>query len=333
MAKSRLTLQQIASRTGVSTPTISRVLNGRPDVAPATRERVLKVLRESDYKPRGASAVPTSTGHIEVVFDALANPNNQYILRGVIAAAEADGVYVGVSIMPDRVAAATWAHNLARAGRAGVIVVTSRLTAEQLLHLRQDSLPLVLVDPINPIDEVPSVGVNNWQGGLRATQHLIELGHRRIALLRGYECLVDDARYQGYLSALGAAGIAADPTLAVRTDFQFEPAVEASMNLLSQPNPPTAIFAANDMAALGAIRASQSLGMTVPDDLSVVGFDDSVYASVCTPGLTTIAQPLSEMGETAYRLLADQIRGLPRPSANLELSAILVRRDSTGAPR
>jgi LacI family transcriptional regulator len=333
VAKNRLTLQEIAERTGVSTPTISRVLNGRPDVAPATRERVLKVLREADYRPRGASAVPTSASHIEVVFDALVNPNNQDILRGVISAADGAGVHVAVSILPHRVTAASWAHDLARAGRAGVIVVTSRLSAEQQLRLRQDSLPLVLVDPINPIDEVPSVGVNNWQGGLRATQHLIDLGHRRIGMLRGYECLVDDARFQGYISALSGAGIALDHSIIARTDFRFEPAVEAAGRLLRQPHPPTAIFAANDLAALGAIRAGQALGISIPEDLSVIGFDDSVYARVSTPGLTSIVQPFSEMGETAYRLLEDQIRGVPRPTSNLELSAILVRRESTAAPR
>ncbi len=260
-----MTLQQIAERAGVSTPTISKVLNGRPDVAPATRERVLQVLHEQQYLPRGASALPSAHQHVELVFDALKNPNNLEILREIVKAAGEHGGHVAVSTVPENMNARRWIHELERVGRAGVIMVTSRLTPEQQRRLQEAALPLVLIDPINSVDgPVPSVGATNWRGGVTAVQHLLELGHRRIAMLRGYECLVDDARYHGYAAAITEAGIALDPVLVERADFRFEPAVLAAEKILRLPDRPTGMFAANDLEALGVIEAARRLGLGVP---------------------------------------------------------------------
>src|SRR4051794_17160318 len=179
----RMTLQQVAERVGVSAPTISKVLNGRPDVAPATRERVLQVLREHEYEPRGASALPMAHKHIEMVFDALNNPNNLAMMKGVIRATAEDGSHLAVSAVAPDTSARQWVNELRRTGRSGVIMVTSRLSADQLKRLDEAALPLVLIDPINPIDQpLPSVGVGNWHGGRTAAQHLLDLGHRRIAM-------------------------------------------------------------------------------------------------------------------------------------------------------
>ncbi|MFZ1117110.1 MAG: LacI family DNA-binding transcriptional regulator, partial [Propionibacteriaceae bacterium] len=252
-----MTLQQIAERAGVSTPTISKVLNGRPDVAPATRERVLQVLHEQQYLPRGASALPSVNKHVELVFDALKNPNNLEILREIVKAAGEHGGHVAVSTVPENMNARRWIHELERVGRAGVIMVTSRLTPEQQRRLQEAALPLVLIDPINSVDgPVPSVGATNWRGGVSAVQHLLELGHRRIAMLRGYECLVDDARYHGYAAAISEAGIALDPSLVERADFRFQPAVSAAERILRLPERPTGMFAANDLEALGVLEAA-----------------------------------------------------------------------------
>jgi LacI family transcriptional regulator len=325
-----MTLQQVAEHAGVSTPTISKVLNGRPDVAPATRERVLRVLREHDYVPRGASTLPMAHKHIELVFDALNNPNNLAMMKGVIQAATEHASHVAVSTVAEDINARQWVNELKRTGRAGIIMVTSRLSAEQLKRLDEAALPLVLIDPINPVDQpLPSVGVSNWQGGLTAVQHLLELGHRRIAMLRGYECLVDDARYHGYAAALSGWGIDIDRDLVARANFHFEPAVRAAAKVLRLPDPPTAVFAANDLEALGVIEAARQNGLSVPHDVSVVGFDDSLYASASSPGLTTLRQPLVQMGETAYRILSDLIQGRPMASARVELAATLVVRGST----
>lgn len=330
----RMTLQEIAQRAGVSTPTISKVLNGRPDVAPATRERILRVLHEQQYLPRGASTLPMAHRHIELVFDALTSPNNLEMMRGVLQAAAEQGGHVAVSTVPENVNPRLWVNELDRVGRVGLIMVTSGLSSEQHKRLQEAALPHVLIDPINPVDQsVPSVGASNWQGGMSAVQHLLELGHRRIAMLRGYECLVDDARYHGYVAALSARGIAVDKAPIGRGDFLFGPSVTAAEEILSSRNPPTAVFAANDLEALGVMEAARRTGLSVPADLSVVGFDDSVYASVSSPQLTTVRQPFVQMGEVAYQLLSDQIDGRNPASVRVELAATLVVRDSTAPPR
>ena len=328
-----MTLQQVAQRAGVSTPTISKVLNGRPDVAPATRERVLRVLREEQYLPRGASALPLANKHIELVFDALRNPNNLEIMSGIIEAADEQSGHVAVSILPPNVNTRHWIHELERFGRAGVIMVTSRLSAEQQSSLVEAAIPLVLIDPLNPVDEpVASVGASNWQGGVTAVQHLLELGHRRIAMLRGYECLVDDARYHGYSAALTEAGIDVDPGLVDRADFRVAPAVAAAEKILRRRDRPTAVFAANDHEAVGVIEAARRLGLSVPGDLSVVGFDDNVLAAASSPPLTSVRQPFAQMGAVAYRILTDQMEGREPNSIRVELATTLIHRESTAPP-
>jgi LacI family transcriptional regulator len=329
----RMTLQQIAERAGVSTPTISKVLNGRPDVAPATRERVLQVLHEEQYLPRGASALPFAHKHIELVFDALENPNNLEILHEIIKAAAEHGSHVAVSTLPENMNARQWIHELERVGRAGVIMVTARLTPEQQRRLQEAVLPLVLIDPINSVEgPVASVAATNWQGGMTAVQHLLDLGHRRIAMLRGYDCLVDDARYHGYAAALAEAGVALDPSLIQRADFRFEPAVSAAEKILSSPDRPTGMFAANDLEALGVMEAARRQGLSVPGDLSVVGFDDSLLAATSSPQLTTVRQPFAEMGQVALRLLTDQMEGREPNSLRVELATTLIVRGSTAPP-
>jgi LacI family transcriptional regulator len=329
-----MTLQQIAQRAGVSTPTISKVLNGRPDVAPATRERILRVLHEQQYLPRGASTLPMAHKHIELVFDALTNPNNLDIMRGVVQAATEHGGHVAVSTVPENVNPRLWMNELDRVGRVGLIMVTSRLTSEQHKRLQEAALPIVLIDPINPVEQsLPSVGTSNWQGGMNAVQHLLALGHRRIAVVRGFDCLVDDARYHGYVAALSGYGIAVDTALVGRGDFVFEASVTVAEEILSKPCRPTAVFAANDLGALGAIEAARRTGLKVPSDLSVVGFDDSVYASVSSPPLTTVRQPFVQMGEVAYQLLTDQIEGRDPAPVRVELAATVVVRDSTAPPQ
>jgi LacI family transcriptional regulator len=270
---------------------------------------------------------------IELVFDALDNPNNLAMMNGVLEAAAEEGGHVAVSTMDDSVSASQWVNELSRVGRAGLIMVTSRLSAEQHKRMDEASLPLVLIDPIDPIDpgdqSLASVGVSNWQGALTAVRHLLSLGHRRIAMLRGYECVVDEARYHGYLAALSAQDIAVDRALVKRGNFRFEPALRAARKLLRLSDPPTAVFAANDLEALGVIEAARMEGLSVPHDVSVVGFDDSLLASTSSPPLTTVRQPFAQMGQVAYRILSDLIAGRQVASPRVELAASLIVREST----
>ena len=272
--------------------------------------------------------------HIELVFDALTNPNNLEMLRGVLQAAAEQGSHVVVSTIPENVNPRQWVNELDRVGRVGLIMVTSRLSSEQHKRLQEAALPLVLIDPINPVDpSLPSVGATNWQGGMSAVQHLLDSGHRRIAMIRGYQCLVDDARYHGYVAALSGCGIGVDERLTARGDFRFQPTVTAAEEILRSPRPPTAFFAANDLEALGVMEAARRIGLSVPGDLSVVGFDDSVYASASSPPLTTVRQPFVQMGEVACQLLIDQMEERDPASVRVELAATLVIRESTAPPR
>jgi LacI family transcriptional regulator, galactose operon repressor len=272
--------------------------------------------------------------HIELVFDALTNPNNLEMMQGVLQAAAGQGSHVAVSTIPENVNPRQWVNELDRVGRVGLIMVILRLSSEQQKRLQEAALPLVLIDPINPLDpSLPSVGATNWQGGMSAVQHLLDLSHRRIAMIRGYQCPVDDARYHGYVAALSGCGIAVDEHLIGRGDFRFQPTVTVAEEILRLPRRPTAVFAANDLEALGVMEAARRLGLCVPSDLSVVGFDDSMYASASSPQLTTVRQPFVQMGEVAYQLLADQMEGRDPASVRVELAATLVIRDSTAQLR
>jgi LacI family xylobiose transport system transcriptional regulator len=202
-------------------------------------------------------------------------------------------------------------------------------------QLATRNIPFVVLDPAGePDSDVSSVGSGNWAGGLAATRHLIELGHRRIAMINGpQEMLCSRARLSGYRSALDEAGIPFDPTIIDSGTFHYEDGVVAGTKLLTMENRPTAIFAGNDLQAFGVYEAARLLGLTVPDDISVVGYDDVPSASWVGPGLTTVRQPLIEMAEQATRLVLS-MRDDPHPKlVRLDLATSLVVRASTAPPR
>jgi LacI family transcriptional regulator len=192
----------------------------------------------------------------------------------------------------------------------------------------------VVVDPLMPLDErIPSVSAAHTSGAHHAMGHLLGLGHRRIAAITGPRGWVaTEDRRRGYHSALAAAGILPRPELEADSDFEIGGGVEAAGYLLDLPEPPTAIFAFNDNLAIGAIQAARSRGVRVPEDLSVVGFDDIEHATIVTPTLTTVRQPLAEMGRTAVSLLMRLLEGHSFETLRVELATRLVVRESTAPP-
>lgn len=329
-SQGRLTLRQIAETAGVSQPTISKVLNGRGDVAPDTRRRVLKLLRDHEYTPRGATSVPHAAKHIELAFDALVTPNNLEMMRGVIDAMTARNIHVAVSLYPADTRSDLWINELQRAGRSGVVMVTSRLSPAQQTRLSEADLPIVVIDPINPPDpSIVSVGASNWQGGMSAVEHLIQLGHTRIGIIRGRKSVCDTARYHGAAAAMAAHGLALEDQLVERGEFRFDESIPAATHILDRADRPTAIFAANDLAALGAIEAARRLGLRVPDDLSIIGFDDGLLARTASPPLTTVRQPFYDMGIAAASALNDLIHTGTSLSSRIELATQLIVREST----
>jgi LacI family transcriptional regulator len=326
-AGSRTTLSSVAAAAGVSLATVSKVVNDRHDVAPATRERVRRLLEQHNYSRPGRRRGRSRS--VELVMRALDSEWAVEIIRGVTGS----DLDVVVSTMPT--AAATWADDVAAAGRAGVLVVTSQFTSAQKRVFQRAGIPCVVIDPVDlPDPDVPSVGATNWGGGLAATRHLTQLGHRRIAVIGGPGgVLCGRARIDGYRAALDAAGLPFDPELVREGTFRHAGGYDAASALLALPDRPTAVFAGSDEQAFGAIEAARVAGLAVPRDLSVVGFDDLPIARWAAPPLTTVRQPLAEMGRVATQLLEALIAGRDPDAYHVELATALVVRSSTAPPR
>jgi LacI family transcriptional regulator len=335
----RATLATVAASAGVSIATVSKVLNGRRDVAPATRALVEDLLHEHDYVGRRGEPVASAT--VELLFPGNLNAYSTEVLEGVLAAAAEVDVAVVVTIRPPghrRSGSGRpigWARELAAAGRQAVIAVTTELTAAEVTALSRAHIPLVVIDPINlPQSRVNSVGSTNFLGGLAATQHLLDLGHRRIAYLGGPAASAcNQARMQGYRGAMETAGVPV-PDGYVRTgSFVYRDGYEVGAELLALPTPPTAVFAGSDETALGVIEAARVRGLRVPEDLSVVGFDDTQIARFSSPPLTTVRQPLREIGTVAVRRGLRLSAGEKVDSHHVELATELVVRGSTAPLR
>jgi LacI family transcriptional regulator len=222
-----------------------------------------------------------------------------------------------------------------RGSADGAILILPEHSSEELVAARSGGYPLVVIDPLAPLDaSIPSVSAAHESGGEQAMQHLLELGHRRIAAITGPPGWVaTEERRRAYRGALAAAGISFDAALELEADFDFEPGTQAAAVLLELDPPPTAIFAFSDMIAVGAMRAARARGIGIPDQLSIIGFDDSAYASVVQPALTTVRQPLAEIGTTAVDLLLRLMRNEAVDTLHLEPFTRLVVRETTAAPR
>ena len=334
----RTTLATVAASAGVSIATVSKVLNGRRDVAPATRARVQEMLRAHDYGGRLLTVERHPT--IELTFRGKIGGYSSEIVQGVATAAAELGVAVTIGVKSvdqrpsTRGEATTWARNLAVNGRRAVIAVTDELGPEEIAALARLRLPLVVIDPMNvPSRDIVSVGSTNFRGGQAAARHLVELGHRRIAYLGGRasaECSL--ARLAGFRSALESAGVGLPEERVLSTeDFHYQDGLDGASRLLSLAERPTAVFAASDELARGAIEAARERGISVPDGLSVVGFDDTDIARIASPPLTTVRQPLQEMGAVALRTVLRLVAGEKIDANHVELATELVVRASTAA--
>ncbi|GAA5179912.1 LacI family DNA-binding transcriptional regulator [Rugosimonospora acidiphila] len=327
----RVTITRIAQEAGVSVPTVSRVVNGRSDVSPATRERVEELLRRYGYRRRSGQRQQTAASLIDLVFNDLDSPWAVEIIRGVEDVAHGALIGTVVSAIHQRSASTRqWMRNLQARATDGVILVASDVQSPLHAELRRLNIPTVVIDPAGvPAHDVPTVGAANWSGGLAATEHLVSLGHRRIGFIAGPRQLqCSRTRLDGYRAGLEAAGIAVEDELIQQGDFYHESGFASAGRLLDLDDAPTAIFASSDQMAFGAYEAVRRRGLRVPDDVSVVGFDDLPEARWASPPLTTVRQPLSEMGTLAARTVLRLARGETIESLRFELATALVVRDS-----
>ena len=322
-------MAEVAAAAGVSIPTVSKVLNGRSDVAQETRERIERKLSEFGYalQPRKSKRA----GVIDLVFAELSEWATE-IVRGAEEAALALGSRIAVSAVRGDVAEHKWWTSLATSRTDGVVLVLAELAPEHRERLAALEVPMVVIEPLSdPDPRIPSVGAANWAGGMRATEHLLELGHRRIGTITGRPSVqCSQARLDGYRTALQRSGITPDPTLIAVGDFHYESALAAASTMLELPERPTAIFAASDVQAMGVYEAARQHHLRLPDDLSVIGFDDVPMAAYASPPLTTMRQPLGEMASLAVRNLLTP--GGAGVSERVELATSLVVRASTAPP-
>ncbi len=331
----RVTLATVAESAGVSVATVSKVLNGRSDVSESTRERVQEILRQHGYVGR-RSPEPIERPVVELFYQGFLNAYSVEVIQGVVEGGQTADVDVVVTSHPPRETrstgrAAPWIRDLSATRRMAAIGITSALTAADLAALARARLPLVVVDPINVAQpDVTSVGSTNFAGGMAATQHLLSLGHHRIAYLGGPPTSgCNQARMNGFRGAMEAAGLPVPRDYIWLREFLYDDGVAGGAALLDLPEPPTAIFAGSDEVAVGVMEAARARGLRVPDELSIVGFDDTQVARLASPPLTTVRQPLREMGVVAIRTALKLAAGEQIDSHHVELATRLIIRDST----
>jgi LacI family transcriptional regulator len=328
-----VTIGDVAAQAGVSVATVSKVINGRYGVAPATLERVQAVIDELGYESSlVARSLRSRRTNVLGIVVADIEPFSAELLKGAGAAIRERGyeliVYSGSGHGKDH---SGWERRyISRLGGTltdGIILVTPTVVDVD------DGTPVVAVDPHTGPSSLPSVHSDNLAGAITATGHLLELGHRRIGFLAGRPDLESARqREQGYRQALSEAGIAVDPDLIRVGDYELEMSQEPARQLLTLADRPTAVFAANDLSAMQTMHVARTLGLRVPGDVSVVGFDNIPESALIEPPLTTIDQSIQEMGRRAVELLIDVIDGATGRVRQVTLPTRLVVRQSTGVP-
>ena len=330
-----VTLRELAARAKVHPSTISRVANNDPGlrVATATRARIEALLRETDYQPNGIARglKLRQTNVLAVVIPDVTNPFFAALFRGVEDAASPRGFNVllcNTDGSPDRQRSHLQSLEAHRVD--GVILASSYLKDPAVRHLRKQRVPYVLVNRFSDDGEDPFVGADDLLGGQAATAHLLQLGHRRIGHLAGQATVSTGVlRRRGYNLALAAADVPADPRLVVEAGYTEEGGALAARRLLSLAEPPTALFAVTDMTALGAISAAQRLGLRIPEDVAIVGYNDIPLAGRISPSLTTMHVPIHEFGSVAVGLLLEQIESDEPALRRVRFAPDLVIREST----
>lgn len=331
-----LTIEHIASLADVSRSTVSRVLNNHPSVRPSVRERVLQVIREQHYTPQAAarSLASARTDSIGVLVPrsaavSLADPFIASVITSLFESSAQQGYFPMLAMLTADREEGFYDRILRGRHFDGVIMFSSDVDDPILPLLIKDGSPLVLIGRHPYFLNVLSVDVENREGAREAVTHLIDLGHRRIGLINGQlQMEAAQARRDGYKQALLEAGILIDAELTVEGFYSEAAAYQAMLRLLDLPRPPTAVFAASDTMAIGAMHAALNQGLRVPRDVALIGYDDLPLAAYSTPPLTTVHQPIAEMCTHAVRLLIEQIRG-EAPTDPVRLPAHLVVREST----
>ncbi|HTK07286.1 MAG TPA: LacI family DNA-binding transcriptional regulator [Ktedonobacteraceae bacterium] len=333
-----LTIEQIAREAGVSTTTVSKVLNQLPGVGAQTRARIQQVIDQHGYVQNHAARHlrKGQSGLIDLVIMRLEGGYDLGIMRGVQDALEQSGHRLVVfATHEDEALERLWLRRLLDQSSDGVLLLLPYEHIGVANTLLEQKIPFVAIGDRNePTTAFPTIGSTIWFGGYTATEYLISLGHRRIAIITGpLHLTTSRARLAGYREALERVGIPVDPALICEGNYLLGDGYQQMCTLLDLPDPPTAVFAGNDAQAAGVYQALYQRNIHIPEAVSVIGFDDVMYTAQMSPPLTTIHQPLVEMGRMATTMLLRLIAGQTLDSPHVELSTSLVVRQSCAAPR
>jgi LacI family transcriptional regulator len=331
-----VTIKDVAHEARVSHATVSRVLNNDSHVSPETRDRVLRATTRLGYIVN-QQARSLAGGRSQVIGLVVRDLGTGYIgeiVRGIddqLSAAQYD-MMLYTTHRRRNGQESVYVTSLAQGMTDGLLLVLPTNPEAYLKTLRQRRFPFVLIDHNGIGESESAVGATNRKGGYDATKYLIELGHRRIGFIAGtldLGCSID--RLEGYQAALRDHHIAIDPTLIQQGDYSQPTGFTCAQTLLSSPDRPTAIFASNDVMAFGVMEAVRDHALRIPDDVSIVGFDDIPQSVSVYPQLTTVRQPLAEMGARATQMLLELIENPDRPAQRVELPTELIMRASTCA--
>jgi LacI family transcriptional regulator, repressor for deo operon, udp, cdd, tsx, nupC, and nupG len=324
-------IADVARMANVSTATVSRVISNAGTVKKETAEKVLEAIKKLNYQPNmlARQLRRSETKTILVVVPDITNTFFSAVLRGIESVAIENGYQVLLGDARNNVETETsYLTILGQKKADGLILLTARTDQKILEELSQD-YPVVLACEYYEGTQLPTVSIDNVSSARKATEYLISLKHKRIGHISGpLNVVVGRDRCKGFHQAMAKHGLSLDPSLVQEGEFSFESGFNLMMKFLSLEEPPTAIFAGNDEMAMGAVKAAKSKGVRVPEDLSVVGFDDIKFASIFEPALTTIAQPTFDMGQKAMHLLLRLINNEELEKDQFILPDKLIVRDS-----
>lgn len=331
----KITINDVAEAAGVSIKTVSRVINREPNVRPVTQERVQQVIDKLGYHP-SPSARSLAGNYTYIIGLVYSNPTPSYVhavQTGTLAACREQGYDLLIHPCdhnnPDfcnEVAALHRQHKL------DGLILTPPITDQQELiaTLKEQNTPLVNISPIDQNSTIPFVQTNEQEAAYQLTRHLLSLGHRKIGFILGPpDHVASKLRLEGFRQALAEIGIRPDKSYLAQGQFNFESGKSATQTLLQLNPRPTAIFASNDSMAAGAMVIAHQQGLSLPQELSIVGFDDSPTASRLWPTLTTVKLPVYELAKNAAKMLIDNIRGKPFEEIDSQPQCELVIREST----
>ena len=335
--RTRPTIYDVAKLAQVSTATVSRALNGTGQIAPATRKAIDDAVEQLGYRPNtiARSLVTKSTQTIAFLLPDITNPFYASLVSGIQQLAlKRDHTMLLCTTEGDPERDEQYLRLLRAKQVDGALVDGLVLPPDRIARFVEEGFPIVCLDRDIAAASVPLVQVDNRRGARLATEHLLSLGHDRIAHVSGaLDLRISQQRVAGYRKALANAGVTADPRLLAAGDFTEAAGYQATRTLLESDADLTAVFAANDLSAVGALRAITESGRRVPEDVSLVGFDDVPLASFTSPPLTTIHQPAVEIAERATEILIDLTQGRQVPKLRYLLEPKLVVRGSTAPAR